>query len=154
MKNILVAIADSTPSEKKWQEVLSIAQSSKASLTIMRIIMDTTPLLNAVDAALKRNHGVKFPKQELTYYKNQEKKLQDFIDRQGNKQFESIKITGLIKVGEVVDTILAEEQTGKYDLLILGKKPTTFWGNRLMGSIAKKVQNQSQTPVLLVPSSR
>ena len=78
MKNILLAIADSIPSESKWKEVLKIIQSSKVSLTIMRIITDTTPLLNAVDSALERNYGVKFSKQELTYYKNQEKQLQDF----------------------------------------------------------------------------
>jgi len=152
MKNILLAIADSIPSESKWKEVLKIAQSSKVSLTILRIITDTTPLLNAVDAALEKNHGVKFPKQELNYYKNQQKQLQDFIDRQDTSQFQLIKITGLIKVGEIVDTILAEEQTGKYDLLILGKTPTTFLRNRFMGSISKKVQNKSQTPVFLVPS--
>jgi len=151
MKNILITIADSIPSENKWKEVLSIAQSSKASLTIMHVMADTTSLLNAVDRTLERNHGIKFPKQELSYYKKQEKQLQDFIDNQDTIQFQPIKITGLVKIGEVIDTILAEEQTGKYDLLILGTAPKKFLWNRIMGSVSKTVMNKSQTPVFLVP---
>jgi len=107
MKNILLAIADSTPSENKWKEVLSIAQPSKASLTIMHVMVDTTPLLNAVDGALERNHGIK----------------------------------------------LAEEQTGKYDLLVLGRTPTKSLWSRIIGSVSKRVMKKSHTPVFLVPSS-
>ena len=153
MKNILFAIADLIPSEHKWREVCRIAQSSKAPLTIMHVMADTTRLLNAVDGALERNHGIKFPKREQDYYKKAESRLQDFIDGQDTKQFQLIKITGLVKVGEVVDTILAEEQTGKYDLLVLGRTPTKSLWSRIIGSVSKTVMKKSHTPVFLVPSS-
>lgn len=153
MKNILFAIADSIPSEDKWKQINRIAQFSKVSLTIIHVMEDTTALLNAVDGALERNHGIKFPKQEWKHYKNEEKRLQDFIDKKSNQLYPSTNIIGLVKVGKVVDTILSEEQTGKYDLLVLGNTPINSMCARILGSVSKTVMNKSLTPVFLVPSS-
>ena len=150
MKNILWATSNLIPSENKWNHILSIAQSSNASLTIMHVMADTTPLLYAVDGALERNHGIKFPKQQQEYHKQAERRLQDFIDKHKPKAYQSIKITGLVKVGDVVDTIFSEEQTGKYDLLILGASPTNSLVARIFGSVSMRVKNKSLTPVDLV----
>jgi len=88
MKNILFATSNLIPSENKWNYVLSITQSSKASLTIMHVMGATTPLLNAVDGALERNHGIEFPKRKEEYHKQEEKRLQDFIDKHKPKDKE------------------------------------------------------------------
>lgn len=150
MKNILFTTSDLIPAENKWNYVLRMAQSSKASLTIMHVMVDTAPLLNAVDGALERNHGIKFPKQQQEYHKQEERRLQDFIDKHKPKAYQSIKITGLVKVGDVVDTIFSEEQTGKYNLLVLGAPPTNSLVARIFGSVFMRVKNKSLTPVDLV----
>lgn len=147
MKNILWTTSNLIPSENKWNHILSIVQSSNASLTIMHVMADTTPLLYAVDGALERNHGIKFPKRKQEYHKQAERRLQDFIDKHKPKAYQSVKITGLVKVGNVIDAILSEEQTGKYDLLILGAPPTNSLIARIFGSVFMKVKNKSLTPV-------
>ncbi len=151
MKNILFATSNLIPSENKWNYVLSITQSSKASLTIMHVMGATTPLLNAVDGALERNHGIEFPKRKEEYHKQEEKRLQDFIDKHKpkDKEYQLINIVGLVKVGKVVDTILSEERKGKYDLLILGTKPVNSLIARILGSVSMMVKNKSLTPVYL-----
>jgi nucleotide-binding universal stress UspA family protein len=66
--------------------------------------------------------------------------------------FEQNKLSAVYtaKHGHAADSIAAEADAGKYDLLMLGSHGHSAFGNLVMGSVATKVVAHCGVPVLLV----
>jgi nucleotide-binding universal stress UspA family protein len=61
-----------------------------------------------------------------------------------------LNVQFVAKHGHAADTIAAEADAGKYDLLLLGSHGHSSLGNLVMGSVATKVVAHCGVPVLLV----
>lgn len=56
----------------------------------------------------------------------------------------------IMAVGEVASTIARNAEENGFDLIVMGSKGRTNFGNLLMGSVATKVLAATEKPVLLV----
>jgi len=55
-----------------------------------------------------------------------------------------------IKFGHPSAQILKEAKAGGFDMIIMGTKGRSAWGDTLMGSVAHRVASASKVPVLLI----
>ena len=55
-----------------------------------------------------------------------------------------------IKFGHPSAQILKEAKVGGFDMIIMGTKGRSAWGDTLMGSVAHRVASASKVPVLLI----
>lgn len=61
-----------------------------------------------------------------------------------------VKHDGIIRTGHVASEIAAAGSSGKFDLLVLGSKGRSAIKDLVIGSVARRVMEMSQIPVLLV----
>jgi nucleotide-binding universal stress UspA family protein len=55
-----------------------------------------------------------------------------------------------IRYGHPSEQIIKEAKAGKFDMIIMGTKGRSSWGDTVIGSVAQRVVATSKTPVLLV----
>ena len=56
----------------------------------------------------------------------------------------------IIKTGHVATEIIQAAKTGKYDLVVLGAKGRSAFGDLLLGSVSQRVASASKLPVTLI----
>ncbi len=72
------------------------------------------------------------------------KPIRAFFDRQG------IRASYVAKVGHAGETIAAQAEAGKFDLLLMGSHGHGNLANLVMGSVVAQVLARCKTPLLLV----
>jgi nucleotide-binding universal stress UspA family protein len=55
-----------------------------------------------------------------------------------------------IKFGHPAEQIIKESKSGTFDMIVMGTKGRSAWGDTLMGSVAHRVACASKVPVLLI----
>lgn len=153
MKNILFATAHSAFSKNTWKYVLRLAQHFGATVTLLHVFEEPSPIF-AGDGIMEEFANGNMDKFKAEQHKREVEKLRAFAQDKP-KQYHSVITKGLVRidVGGIANTILKEEQTGKYDLLVLGTATKAKLINRILGSVSKSIVNESNTPVFLVPPS-
>ena len=164
MKNILVPIDFSDVTQKIIQQAIQIASSLKADV---RLIHVTTPSSSRVKlhseiitpAALDGMEGQYFAPirhdiirdQIATQFKEEHSKLikfrQQFVDKK-------IKTLALLIEGEIVESIIAEAQKIKADIIILGSHGHSSIYKAFLGSVTNGVLKKPTCPVLIVPAKK
>jgi nucleotide-binding universal stress UspA family protein len=61
-----------------------------------------------------------------------------------------VKYDNIIRTGHVATEIATAGSTGKFDLIVLGSKGRSALKDLVIGSVARRVIEMAQTPVLLV----
>ena len=61
-----------------------------------------------------------------------------------------VKYDNIIRTGHVATEVAAAGTTGKFDLIVLGSKGRSALKDLVIGSVARRVIEMAQTPVLLV----
>lgn len=152
MKNILFATAHSEYAENIWKYVLKLAQHFDATITLMHVFEEPSPVF--AGGIMEEFYNGNIDKFKADQHKREEERLRMMVQKMP-KQYHSIKVKGLVKIeiGGIAGTILTEEKKGKYDLLVLGTATKKSLVNRILGSVTKTVVNESNTPVFLVPPS-
>jgi nucleotide-binding universal stress UspA family protein len=56
----------------------------------------------------------------------------------------------IIKTGHVAEEIVKIAKAGKFDLIVLGAKGRSTFGDLLLGSVSQRVASTSKLPVTLV----
>ena len=56
----------------------------------------------------------------------------------------------IIKTGHVAQEIMRTAKVGKFDLIVLGAKGRTGFGDLLLGSVSQRVASASKVPVTLI----
>ena len=56
----------------------------------------------------------------------------------------------IIKTGHVAEEIMRAAKVGKFDLIVLGAKGRSGFGDLLLGSVSQRVASASKLPVTLI----
>jgi nucleotide-binding universal stress UspA family protein len=138
---ILVAV-DGSPSSLRATEFaaqLAAALRSKSKVTLVSVHDDT---------AFK--HIKKFtPKGTLADYLRE---LSDKDLSEARKLLDKAEVAHdmIIKTGHVAEEIMQAAKVGKFDLIVLGAKGRSSFGDLLLGSVSQRVASASKLPVTLI----
>jgi nucleotide-binding universal stress UspA family protein len=138
---ILVAV-DGSPSSLRATEFaaqLAAALRSKSKVTLVSVHDDT---------AFK--HIKKFtPKGTLADYLRE---LSDKDLSEARKLLDKAEVAHdmIIKTGHVAEEIMQAAKVGKFDLIVLGAKGRSSFGDLLLGSVSQRVASASKVPVTLI----
>ncbi len=142
MKNILVPIDFSSASLNAAKYAVSLAQPFNATVTLLNVVMP--PILKD-DSLLA---FVMVTQAEIVTSHN-ELMLQE-IDKLS--QLQSIKITGLVKEGNPVDTIMEIAEKGNADLVVMGRKGKGD-SQSMFGSTITSIIKKGIIPVFAIPEN-
>lgn len=138
MKTILVPTDLSSNANNALAFADTIAKSQKAKIVLLYVYVPTVGKYNTI-SGLIAEEIVAAKKQAL-------KKMEKIADK-----YISGKYSIAIEVHDPVDTILAEANKIKADLIIMGTHGATGLKKVLFGSNTAKVIAQAKTPVLAIP---
>jgi len=138
---ILVAV-DGSPSSLRATEFaaqLAAALRSKSKVTLVSVHDDTG-----------FKHVKKFtPKGTLADYLRE---LSDKDLSEAHKLLDKAEVAHdmIIKTGHVAEEIMQAAKVGKFDLIVLGAKGRSSFGDLLLGSVSQRVASASKVPVTLI----
>jgi len=138
---ILVAV-DGSPSSLRATEFaaqLAAALRSKSKVTLVSVHDDTG-----------FKHIKKFtPKGTLADYLRE---LSDKDLSEARKLLDKAEVAHdmIIKTGHVAEEIMQAAKVGKFDLIVLGAKGRSSFGDLLLGSVSQRVASASKVPVTLI----
>ncbi len=138
---ILVAVDGSSSSLRatEFAAQLAAALRSKSKVTLISVHDDT---------AFK--HIKKFtPKGTLADYLRE---LSDKDLSEAHKLLDKAEVAHdmIIKTGHVAEEIIQAAKVGKFDLIVLGAKGRSSFGDLLLGSVSQRVASASKLPVTLI----
>jgi nucleotide-binding universal stress UspA family protein len=138
---ILVAV-DGSPSSLRATEFaaqLAAALRTKSKVTLVSVHDDTG-----------FKHIKKFtPKGTLADYLRE---LSDKDLSEAHKLLDKAEVAHdmIIKTGHVAEEIIQAAKVGKFDLIVLGAKGRSSFGDLLLGSVSQRVASASKVPVTLI----
>lgn len=150
MKKILFTTDFSKYAPNTWKYALKLAQHFDAEITLLHVVQTVQASFSGdgVMEEMYEDQTLLFQEQE---YKKALLKLEDFSIKNTPKQFHSIPLAYKAAFGFISSAIIEEERTGGYDLVVVGTSTTPVFPQRILGTVATKVMNQTTTPVFLVP---
>lgn len=142
MTKILLAVDGSTSSMRATRKLVALAAGMKEPPKIVPIHVHV-PLPRAT--AVRRVVGSKTVER---YYREEAKRAMQLalklLDKAGHKA------QPVFQIGPVAETLVAHARRGKFDLIVMGTRGMGAVGNLLLGSVASKVLQLSDVPVLTV----
>jgi nucleotide-binding universal stress UspA family protein len=145
MKKIIFATDFSESSDSALVYASFLAQQFKAELMVVHIYLPMVPL----DPNLSYDTIAPSTLQD-EMIKNYEKQLAEVVDVLNKKQ---VKATSELIIGSLSSGIADIAKSKEADLIIVGKTPDISFFDRLMGSTATSVVNNTSIPVLIVPAN-
>ncbi|MBA4853085.1 universal stress protein [Emticicia sp. BO119] len=144
MKKIIVATDFSENSDSAFSYATFLASKFNAELLVVHIFFPMVPL----DPNLAYDTIAPSTLQE-EMVKSYEIQLKTIVDALTEKK---IKAESELIVGSLSVSIADFAKNKKADLIIIGKTPDTSFFDRLIGSTASSVVNNTSVPVLIVPA--
>jgi nucleotide-binding universal stress UspA family protein len=150
-KNIIVATDFSESATNAYHYARQIASHLNASLTVMNVFE-----LPVLDPGVPNVYATMPSIDELQ--KAAEKRLSNFI-RETEDDSDTTMVASRVEVkiqahiGFPADKLIELSENPDTDLIILGTVGEQGWLTKLFGSVAIKVMQEAQCPVLLVPQS-
>jgi nucleotide-binding universal stress UspA family protein len=146
-KNILVPLDGSDTARRGLEAAIELAKAVKAKLTLLNVTSDF-PIM--VEMAHTMN--VEQVRAGLNQYgRNLLEETKAEVARAGIEVATEIRD---LKGGRVADTIVAEANASKCDLIVIGTHGRRGFSRALMGSDAERVVRESSVPVLVVRASQ
>lgn len=148
MKKILVPVDGSAESQKAFEQAVSIAKKYDAAVTLMSVVeVENDVAYTELGVIVSGEYsGVR---ETLIKIK------QDNADKLLDAMIKSADCTGLeisktIRVGSAHPEVTAVAAEGKYDLIVMGHRGLNPVKRFFMGSVAKRVIEDSACSVLIV----
>jgi len=136
---ILVPTDGSEFTRSAIRTAIDLAKISGGRIVAMYVI-DQTLFVNApMDSAISSVYSI---------LKKEGNDAVGFVREEGEKQ--GVKVDTLVLDGSPVKTIV--ENSGEYDLIVMGTLGRTGMSKLLMGSVAEKVVRHSKCPVMIARS--
>ncbi|MBS7788278.1 universal stress protein [Flavobacterium sp. CYK-55] len=85
---------------------------------------------------------------EFENYKGHIPMLRELAEQQ---RLENVQVSHVLEYGELVPTISALHQKEPFDYIVMGTKGATGWAETFLGSVTRRVINDAQVPVFVVP---
>lgn len=141
MKRILVPTDFSPTAERAFRFAKMLAEKSEATIILYHVY---TPVKNAfVEVGTDKDE----------YNRQTEKGLLTKLDRLKKKVIADadISVSTVIGYAPVVDNILGFAEQNFIDLIIMGTQGATGIKKVIVGSVAAKVLNETEIPLILIP---
>lgn len=145
-KRILIAIDDSTFSEKATRIGFGLAETLNARVALLNV-MDPPSTSYTGDPLLGQQPLIIPEVAQM-----QEEASKAVLERFGNLWKGQQELTTFSQVGSPRVEILAVAEEWKADLIILGTHGRTGFDHFISGSVAEGVARRSLCPVLIVPN--
>jgi nucleotide-binding universal stress UspA family protein len=139
IKNILCAIDRSPSSLQAFGYAIALAKWQHARLNLLEVIEEAPP---PGGSRAQKSDGV--PNETRTAF---ERDLRGVLTA---RRASEVKVTILMRTGNVVQEILAEAKTSRSDLLVIGSHGRGGVQRLVLGSVAEKVLRLATCPVLIV----
>ncbi|SHE40905.1 Nucleotide-binding universal stress protein, UspA family [Psychroflexus salarius] len=140
MKNILVPVDFSKPSENALRVAAKLAQRNNAKIHVLHVIELAESLFGAEQFNVD-------DEQIIFFMKLAKKKFSDFLDKDFLKDIET---NDLVEVGSATFGIKEAVKDQDIDLIIMGSNGASGLEEVLIGSNTEKVVRHSNVPVLVV----
>lgn len=147
---ILVPFDGSIPSKNALKEAVDLAKQSKGTIFLLYVVQEIS-LPPHFDYGLKMGH-IKTSKEHLKEIYHEAKERAAKLLQENKKKYENgINIETQTLYGNTIEKILGFIKTNKIDITVIGTTSRTGISKLItLGSIARKVAEQSPRPVLLV----
>lgn len=141
---VLVPLDGSKVAESALRHVRKLAQAGLiGDLFLLRVVDIPAPVATPIAV----EGGFDFSTYEGAYFKEAKKYL---LDVEGQLKKEGMTVKSETIIGTAVGTILEYQRENKIDLIIMATHGHSGVTKFLLGSVANKVVQSSQAPVLLV----
>ena len=133
---------------------MSLFEHYDAEITLMHVLEDVQPFSDSLVINIlgeEKWHELRTSNEERVLEKLR-KKFEAFCDEE-RKELTSgrpFKHKLIIRIGNPIDELLAEIESGDYDLVIMGAHGHGIMSNALLGSVSRRVLRHSHIPVLVV----
>ncbi len=147
---ILVPFDGSIPSKNALKEAVDLVKQSKGTIFLLYVVQEIS-LPPHFDYGLKMGH-IKTSKEHLKEIYHEAKERAAKLLQENKKKYENgINIETQTLYGNTIEKILGFIKTNKIDITVIGTTSRTGISKLItLGSIARKVAEQSPRPVLLV----
>jgi nucleotide-binding universal stress UspA family protein len=143
-RKILIATDGSDPSMKASRYGVKLAKSLASRVTVLYVINET-----AISKAMASLVGRGFSEEDLRRtLKNSAEGIVAEVSKMGDAA--GVCVEPLIREGDPALRILDEAGIEEVDLILMGSHGEGGISSRLIGSVAQKVLNWSETPVMVV----
>lgn len=142
MTKVLLAVDGSQHSLRATRKLLELAEGMKERPQIVPVHVHV-PLPRS--ATVKRVVGSNAV--ERYYREESEKAVQPSLKLLGKAGYAG---KALLLVGPVAETLVSQARRGRFELIVLGTRGMGAAGNLLLGSVASKVLQLADVPVLTV----
>ncbi len=140
MKNILVPVDFSKPSENALRVAAKLAKKNNAKIHVLHVIELAESLFGAEQFNVN-------DEQIIFFMKLAKKKFSEFLDKDFLK---SVETNDLVEVGSATFGIKEAVEDQNIDLIIMGSNGVSGLEEVLIGSNTEKVVRHSNVPVLVV----
>lgn len=141
ISRIIVAVDDSSFSNKTVNVAFDLAKTLKASIAIVNVI---DPAIVAIGA-----DSVVYPMEQMGDLK---KNSEELIKKMRLQLGDEIPVQDFMTEGKPSEEIVATAMKWNADLIVIGTHGRTGLMHMIMGSVAESVIRHSTIPVLVVPS--
>jgi len=148
MEKILLAVDDSSQSEKATEKAGELVVALEAEVTILTVV-EADKIYHPVHSQFKKERLVKTREEEIRekgkqILNNTENLLEDFLEEK------NIKINKLSKSGSPAEYICEEAENNDYDLIIMASTGEGGMKRFLLGSTSDRVVRHAETSVMIV----
>ncbi len=142
MKTILVPTDFSKSASNAFRYALEMARRTRAEILVLHVIFPNEGVDNNVYNAFWIDE----------YFKQREKDLEDWVDRQKRKEdFKKVVCRVQCTIGFPVQAVHAVAEKEGADLIVMGTTGATGLRKVLLGSVAAGVIAKTTKPVIIVP---
>jgi len=146
MKKILFPTDFSTTSENAFRYTLHIAHKFNACVETIHAY--TIPVAIATPEAIFSDISASIVKIEQEDFNFAIRRMHDIALEEG---LMNVEVSHNLEEGYAVEEILKMQNSGKFDMIIMGTEGAEGFGRWLNGSHAAKVVGKSDCPVLVIP---
>lgn len=149
INKILVAIDGSEKSDEALDFTLNLGQTVKAEIELFTVTQNiVVPWFGSVEASAMTMD----PSYLNEYYEDQRKYSEEILDKamkKAKRVYPELKISKKVVRG-VPDQMIVEEAKSGFDLVVVGSRGHGFIDELVLGSVSKRVVDDSPVPVLVV----
>ncbi len=144
-KNILCPIDFSEDSKSALREASALARGGGGRLVVLHVI---EPIIYPVEYGMAPVTAMSL---ESTVRKNAQERLDEII---GKEVGDGVDVSSRITFGNAQQEICKTAEEGGFDLIVLATHGLTGLKHMLMGSVAERVVQHADCPVLTVKKNR
>jgi len=151
---ILAPLDGSDASLEAIEKLASLVDLSAADITLMHVV--ETPWLSSPDQELlEEEAGATDPQTQLTqeFERELEREAESLLEDARGRLPPRAAVNRVIERGLPADTILAEAESGDYDLVLVAASGSNDMKHQLLGSVSMKIAWNAPCSVLLVRSA-